>query len=384
MEFGLYIHLPYCRSICPYCAFAKAPLHHAEPERLLAALRREWERARAEDAWSRPRTIYLGGGTPTALDPDTLRALLTWIRSEFGSARVREWTVEANPEGITDRKLELLRECGVDRLSVGVQSLEPMVLRALGRIHTPQRALDTLAQARRAGFANVSADLIVAVPGETAEGVRRSAGALVSAGVDHLSIYSLQIEEGTPLAAKVERGSMKALTEEDAAERYEDLAPLLQGAGYHHYEVSSWARPGFESRHNQGYWSRRPYLGLGPGAHSWNGADRWRNEDDVTRYYQRVEADGLARVDRARLSVRDAAEETIMLGLRRARGLKRGDLLRLAGPAALSWSEWAAGAGAVSLDTPGRVRPTGRGFLLSHELSAELLARMESSPRGSA
>jgi oxygen-independent coproporphyrinogen-3 oxidase len=201
VEFGLYIHLPYCRSLCPYCAFAKAPLHHAEPARLAAALRLEWERARAQDGWGAPRTIYFGGGTPTALEPDALRDLLAWIRADVGTARVREWTVEANPEGLTDAKLDVLLEGGVDRLSLGVQSLEPQVLRVLGRIHGPGRALEALDRARRAGFGNVSADLMVAVPGETAEGVRRSAEALIEAGVQHLSVYSLQIEEGTPLAA---------------------------------------------------------------------------------------------------------------------------------------------------------------------------------------
>ncbi|HYR68417.1 MAG TPA: radical SAM protein, partial [Candidatus Dormibacteraeota bacterium] len=134
MEHGLYLHLPYCRSLCPYCAFAKAPLHRAEPERLLRSLRDEWEMAREEDGrWGRPRTIFLGGGTPTALAPESLRELLAWIGDAFDLSRVREWTAEANPEGLTDEKLTVLRGGGVDRLSLGIQSLEPGVLRALGR-----------------------------------------------------------------------------------------------------------------------------------------------------------------------------------------------------------------------------------------------------------
>ena len=385
MDFGLYVHLPYCRSLCPYCAFAKAPLHRAEPERLLRALRHEWERASAADgAWKRPRTIYLGGGTPTALDPGSLRALLAWLESAFDLSGLREWTAEANPEGLTDEKLELLRAGGINRLSLGVQSLEPAVLRILGRIHTSDRALDALERARRAGFTNLSADFIIAVPGETADGVRRSVEAVVERGVPHISIYTLQIEEGTPLAAKVARGAMERPDEERAADRYAELALILGRAGYRHYEVSSWALPGFESRHNQGYWARRPYLGLGPGAHSYDGATRWRNAEDVTRYYERVEAGELPREDRSVLTNRVAAEERIMLGFRRARGLRRAELERLAGTAAEAWSDWAARAGAVRLDPPGRIRPTERGFLLAHELSAELLARMDEVPRGSA
>ena len=381
VEHGLYVHLPYCRSLCPYCAFAKAPLHRAEPERLLRALRAEWALAREDDGrWGRPRTIFFGGGTPTALAPGSLHDLLAWIGDAFDLTRVREWTAEANPEGLTDEKLAVLRRGGVDRLSLGIQSLEPVVLRALGRIHSPAAALDAIARARRAAFTNISIDLMVAVPGETPAGVRHAVETVVDLGVPHLSVYSLQVEEGTPLSAKVARGAVEPPGEEVAAARYEEIGEILSRAGYAHYEVSNWALPGFESRHNQGYWARRPYLGLGPGAHSFDGVERWRNEEGVTRYYERVEQGSLPRDERAALSPRDDAEERIMLGLRRARGLRRIELERLAGPVAARWSEWAAGAGAVRLDPPGRVRPTDRGLLLAQEIAAELLARMSEAP----
>jgi oxygen-independent coproporphyrinogen-3 oxidase len=376
VEHGLYVHLPYCRSICPYCAFAKAPLHHAEPGRLLEALRRESEMARADTAWDRPRTIFFGGGTPTALEPADLRATLDWVRASWDLKRVREWTVEANPEGLTAEKLGLLRDAGVDRLSLGVQSLEPAVLRSLGRIHKRERALQAVADARRAGFTNVSVDLMVAVPGETEDGVLRAITAFVDLGVQHLSIYSLQVEAGTPLAGKVERGAVTPLDEDVAADRYERIGGRLAEAGFRHYEVSNWALPGFESRHNEGYWTRRPYLGLGPGAHSFDGSARWRNEEDVTRYYERVEAGALPREDRQSVDSESAATEAIFLGLRRARGLRRRHAERLAGPALAGWSEWARSAGAVRLDPPGRIRPTERGLLVSHEISSDLLARV--------
>jgi len=385
VKHGLYLHLPYCRSLCPYCAFAKAPLHRAEPERLLRALRAEWGMARDEDGrWGRPRTIFLGGGTPTALAPESLRDLLAWIHAAFDLRRVREWTAEANPEGLTDEKLAILRGGGVDRLSLGIQSLEPAALRSLGRIHSPAGALDAIARARKAAFENLSVDLMVAVPGETPEGVRRAVQTIVDLGVPHVSVYSLQVEEGTPLSAKVARGSVEPPGEEVAAARYEEIAEILGRAGYAHYEVSNWALPGFESRHNEGYWARRPYLGLGPGAHSFDGVNRWRNEEGVTRYYERVETGSLPRDDRAPLSPRDEVEEKIMLGLRRARGIRRVELERLAGPVLAPWSEWAVRAGALRPDPPGRVRPTDRGLLLAQEISAELLARMDEAPRASA
>lgn len=381
MEYGLYLHLPYCRSLCPYCAFAKAPLHRAEFDRLLRALAAEWSLAReADSGWSRPRTVFFGGGTPTALDPATLRRLLAWMRESFDLSGVREWTAEANPEGLTHEKLSVLREGGVDRLSIGIQSLEPGVLRFLGRIHTPERALQAIDDARRAGFRNLSVDLMAAVPSETAEGFRNAVRAVVDRGVSHVSVYSLQVEEGTPLAAKAARGAFAPTDDDLAAERYEDLAGLLGAAGYQHYEVSNWALPGMASRHNQGYWVRRPYLGLGPGAHSFDGCDRWRNEEDVTRYYECLEAGSLPREDRVRISDREGAVERIMLGLRRARGLRRRSLEALAGAPVTSWSSWAADAGALRLDPPGRIRPTERGLMLAQEIASDLLVRADLTP----
>jgi oxygen-independent coproporphyrinogen III oxidase len=383
VEFGLYVHLPYCRSLCPYCAFAKAPLHHAEPARLLGALAAEWDLARraADAVWDRPRTIYFGGGTPTALDRDTLLALVGWVRDSFDLSRVREWTVEANPEGLDQEKLEVLRSGGADRLSLGVQSLEPAVLRTLGRIHTPARSLQAIREARGSGFTNLSVDLMHSVPGETAEGFRAGVDTIVSLGVPHVSAYSLQVEEGTPFHAKAARGALVAPGEETAAERYEGLAARLGAAGYRHYEVASYALPGYESRHNQGYWIRRPYLGLGPGAHSFDGSTRWRNERDVSRFFERIESGELPREEREALSARDAAEEAVYLGLRRARGLKRRGLSRL-GTGADGWTDWASRGGAVRLDPPGRVRPTDLGLLLSHEISSELLARTAEGTAG--
>jgi len=391
MNFGLYLHLPYCRSICPYCAFATAPLHHAEPARFLDALERELAAARAADgadpgparvgggetgerAWSRPRTIYVGGGTPTALDPASLRRFLAWVRAAFDLGGLREWTVEANPEGLTDEKLTLLLEGGVDRLSIGVQSLEGGVLKTLGRIHTAAKALDAIDRARHAGFRRISADLIVAVPGETSEGIARGVEEVLARGVTHLSAYSLQVEADTPLAAKVARGALEPPGDDVAADRYALLDEILLPRGFQHYEVSNYALPGEESRHNVGYWIRRPYLGLGPGAHSLDGSRRWANEHDTARYLERVERDGLPRDDFVALGARDVSEEEVFLSLRRSRGIRVARLRALAGDAAGRWIEWGIEAGALVRHPPGRVRPTARGLLTAHELAAELFA----------
>jgi oxygen-independent coproporphyrinogen-3 oxidase len=382
LEYGLYIHLPYCRSICPYCDFVKAPLHRAEPERLLGALEREWSLARVQDgaAWSRPRTMYVGGGTPTALEANALRRFLAWIRAAWDMSRVREFTVEANPEGLNEEKLSILREGGVSRLSIGVQSLEPAPLRSLGRIHTAQGALLALALARRAGFRNVSVDLMYGVPGESAAGFRDTLARFAALGVPHLSAYPLQVEEGTPLHAKAARGAVLIPGEDEVLARYEDLISVLRRAGYRHYEVSNFALPGFHSRHNEGYWTRRPYLGLGPGAHSFDGSARWGNGPSIARWFERVESGILPREDYRELSSREAGEEEVFLSLRRSRGLRQSrHLARFRPSDVAAWNEWGRAGRALTLTPRGRVRPTDRGLFLAQDLASELFARADSA-----
>ena len=382
MEYGLYVHLPYCRSICPYCDFVKGPLHRAEPARLLDGLEREGELAlRAGGAaWCRPRTVYIGGGTPTALDAASLRRFLAWIGRAWDLGRVREFTVEANPEGLDAGKLAILLEGGVNRLSLGVQSLEHLALRALGRIHTAERALEALALARREGFRNVSVDLMYGVPGESAAGFRDAVSRLVALRVSHLSAYPLQLEEGTPLHAKAARGAVSIPGEEDVLARYEDLTSILARAGYRHYEVSNFALPGFHSRHNEGYWTRRPYLGLGPGAHSFDGTARWGNDASIARWFERVESGELPREDTRAIAADEAVEEGIFLGLRRSRGLRVSrHLRRMRASAVGSWKEWGRAAEALTARPKGRVRPTERGLFLAHDLAAELLARADAA-----
>ena len=389
MEYGLYLHLPYCRSLCPYCAFAKAPLHHAEPGRLVRALAAEWTLAASEApaAWraARPRTIFVGGGTPTALDEATLEAFLDWVRAEFPVSSVREWTVEANPEGLGIEKLRLLRSAGVDRLSIGVQSFEPDVLRALGRIHTAEGAARAVERARTAGFENLSVDLMAGVPRETAAGFERGIERVIELGVPHVSLYALQVEEGTPLAVKAARGAIAIPSDDEAAARYDAAALVLARAGYRRYEVSSWARPGHESRHNQAYWIRRPYLGLGPGAHSFDGARRWGNEQDVARWFARVEAGELPRGEMRSLTERDAIEEAVFLGLRRTRGVRRRAIFNAAfrdRKVAETWTRWGEAAGALRRGDRARVRPTEHGLMTALETASELFARADRARPG--
>jgi oxygen-independent coproporphyrinogen-3 oxidase len=266
----------------------------------------------------------------------------------------------------------------VTRLSLGVQSLEPTALKALGRIHTAETALTALALARRVGFSNVSVDLMYGVPGETAAGFHAALDRFVALGVPHLSAYPLQLEEGTPLHAKEARGAVIVPGEEDVLSRYEDLVVTLAAAGYRHYEVSNFALPGHHSRHNEGYWTRRPYIGLGPGAHSFDGRARWSNDPSIERWFKRVESGALPREGRREISAREASEEEIFLGLRRSRGLKQTrHLARFPEPEIAAWRDWAKAGEAVLGSPPGRFRPNDRGLFLAHDLASELFARTD-------
>ena len=225
---------------------------------------------------------------------------------------------------------------------------------------------------------------MTAVPGETAEGFRNGVETMVALGVPHLSIYSLQVEEGTPLHATVSRGATVPPGEEIAAERYETAARIVGAAGYRHYEVSNFAMPGHESRHNQGYWARRPYVALGPGGHSFDGGRRWGNEEDVTRYFEILEGGSLPRREVTVVAPEDVVAETVMLGLRRSRGLRLRSVSRFAPDAVAGWERWAWAAGALAAGPPGRARPSEHGLLTAHEVAAELLLRIEAERRGRA
>jgi coproporphyrinogen III oxidase-like Fe-S oxidoreductase len=202
---------------------------------------------------------------------------------------------------------------------------------------------------------------------------------VVARGVTHVSLYALQVEPGTPLHAKAARGTFVALPDDAAAARYEDAGALLERAGFSRYEVSSWAKPGFESRHNEGYWVRRPYLGLGPGAHSFDGRRRWGNEESVTRYYETLEAGDLPRLTISEVTDEAALEEVVFLGLRRARGVRRTAVTKAAPRTAASWLRWAEDAGAIRAGRA-RVRPTEHGLMTAVETLAELFAREAATP----
>ena len=324
--FGFYIHVPFCTTRCGYCDFNTYTAEELGPgasrttyaDAVIAEIR--WARTQCAD----PRpvdTVFFGGGTPTLLGAADLVRILGAVRDEFGLVPDAEVTTEANPDSVAPALLAELRAGGVTRLSLGVQSLAPHVLATLERTHTPGRAIEAIAEARQAGFEHVSADLIYATPGETDADLTDSVRAVLDAGIDHLSAYSLIVEDGTRLAAKVRRGDLPDVDDDVAAERYAIVDGLASAVGLQWYEVSNWARPGGECRHNLGYWRDGDWWGAGPGAHGHLDGRRWWNLKHPATYARAI-ADSLSPAAGEELLDAPGRQlERIMLGMRLREGI---------------------------------------------------------------
>lgn len=274
---GLYVHIPFCAKKCAYCDFNS----YAGLESLFApyvsALSGEMHALVASLGPLRVRTIYVGGGTPTVLPSVLLSDVLDACRANFDVAAGSEVTVETNPGTVDADYLTGLLVAGVNRVSLGVQSFDDDELRLLGRVHDADQARRAYHQARAVGFRSVNLDLIFGLPGQTVASWRATLQQALDLGPEHLSLYALTLEEHTPLARRIGRGELPALDDDLAAEMYELAEAELARRGYVHYEISNWARPGFECQHNLIYWRNQPYLGLGAGAHSWFAGQRWAN-----------------------------------------------------------------------------------------------------------
>ncbi|MCE0767047.1 radical SAM family heme chaperone HemW [Pseudonocardia kujensis] len=380
--FGIYVHVPFCASRCGYCDFntytaSELAGSGSSPDGWLDAVRRELALARRTVGDRVVDTVFVGGGTPSLIGAARLGAVLDAIRQEFGLAPGAEVTTESNPESTSPEFFGDLVEAGFTRVSLGMQSAAPHVLQVLERRHTPGRAVEAAREAAAAGIAHVNLDLIYATPGETTDDLRASVEAVLAADVDHVSAYSLIVEDGTALARRVARGELPAPDDDVAAERYEIVDDLLAAAGLHWYEVSNWARtPEAECRHNLGYWLDGDWWGVGPGAHSHLAGRRWWNVKHPARYAAAV-AEGSPEADHEVLTAEDRHTERVMLRLRLATGL---DLALLDGPARRE----AARAAADGLLDPaaldrGRAVLTRPGRLLADRVVQDLLLASEST-----
>ncbi|MEU5386554.1 radical SAM family heme chaperone HemW [Kitasatospora cineracea] len=341
--FGFYLHVPYCASRCGYCDFNTYTATELRSSGAVASQETYADNVIAEIRLARRvlgdtelpvGTVFLGGGTPTLLPARDLVRMLAALREEFGLAPGAEVTTEANPESVDPAYLAELREGGYNRISFGMQSARPHVLALLDRHHTPGRPEACVAEARAAGFEHVNLDLIYGTPGESDQDWQASLDAAIGAGPDHVSAYSLIVEDGTRLAARVKRGELPMIDDDVHADRYLMADQALAAAGYHWYEVSNWATtPEGRCRHNELYWTGADWWGAGPGAHSHVGGVRWWNAKHPAAYAQALAEGRTPALGREVLADEDRRVERILLELRLAEGCPL-DLLTAAGRAA--------------------------------------------------
>ncbi len=368
---GLYVHVPFCEAKCTYCHFAIDPRRPGEDrqERYTRAVLREMNAAEPAVA----DTLYFGGGTPSLLTPERIARVVQLARERFALPRGTELTVEANPRDLGVDGYRALRELGANRLSLGAQSLDDGVLKEMGRLHSVSDCRQAVEDARQAGFENLNLDLILGWPGETRERWRRALDACLALEPDHVSLYVLEVEGKTVLAHRQKRGLLALPDDDLVADLYQETVGRLAARGRERYEISNFARPGFESRHNGKYWDDAPFLGFGMAAHSYRDGRRWWNHEPFATYCRSVEESGggAAVAGERRLTGRERAAEALFTGLRRCDGVglasyrERYDLDPLA--------EWRTGldaaqsAGLVVAEN-GRLRLTDRGMLLSNEV----------------
>ncbi|HCN14013.1 MAG TPA: coproporphyrinogen III oxidase [Alistipes sp.] len=311
---GIYLHIPFCKTRCIYCDFYSTTRSELKA-RYIQALCQELEMRKAYLKGERIETVYFGGGTPSLLPAAAVASLLRLTEELWECPDAEETTLEANPDDLDEGYLAALREAGVDRLSIGVQSFDDGCLKLMNRRHTAAGAERAVRAAQRAGFANLTVDLIFGVPGYGGDSLRRSLDRVLALDVQHVSAYHLTVEPATAFGRLAERGRFAQVDDETSEREFLEVHEALSGAGFEHYEVSNYARPGFRARHNASYWRGDKYIGLGPAAHSFDGTDRSWNVSSVGEYLAGAEP------GRERLTGRDRFNEYLLTRLRTAEGI---------------------------------------------------------------
>lgn len=334
-ELELYVHIPFCIKKCAYCDFLSGPAPREEQKAYADALMREIDRYRGKFEESIVTSIFFGGGTPSALETKLMAGVISRIRDVFQIDPCAEITMEMNPGTVSKEKFLEWKEMGINRLSIGLQSARNEELQILGRIHTYEEFLCCFAMAREAGFSNINIDLISAVPGQTAESFEKTLRKVAELAPEHLSVYSLIIEEGTPFyekygAESAQNSDTLSLPDEEEDRRmYEMTGQILGKYGYLRYEISNYAKPGFECRHNLGYWERKDYLGIGTGASSLINNVRFSHIEDRSEYVRIITEDetdqALERIstEKEQLDLKAQMEEFMFLGLRKMEGISK-------------------------------------------------------------
>ena len=326
-NFGVYIHIPFCKQKCFYCDFPSFAGRERFIDSYLAAFGRELELAAekyGEQGRLKPATVYVGGGTPSLLALNQMEGLFAAIDKHINLDFVDEFTIEANPGTLTVDKLRLMKATGVNRLSIGVQSLDDDCLKTIGRIHTAQEVVESVRMAQEKGFDNISIDLMYGLPGQTMETLKASVEKALTLDVQHISIYGLQLEEGTVFSRQQEMGKLQLPDDEQVEIMYDYITEVLPLNDYTRYEISNYALPGFESKHNCLYWQDVSYLGFGAGAHSYWQGSRYENPADIEQYISRISGGEILGYMEEQVGEKEHMEEFCFLGLRMTSGIKKG------------------------------------------------------------
>ena len=330
---GIYIHIPFCRKACHYCNFHfSTSLQNATD--VLQAIEKEIE-LRSGEVTEEITTIYFGGGTPSLVDNTVIENVLAEIGRNFTINPKAEITLEANPDDISIEKAKSWKDIGINRFSLGIQSFEDDYLQWMNRAHSASQSFAAIEIIRETGFENFSIDLIYGTPGQTTKGWTKDLQTAIDLKIPHLSCYALTVEEKTALHNLIEKGEKENINPEEQAERFELLMKLTTAAGYHHYEISNFALPGYESKHNSAYWEGVPYLGIGPSAHSYDGIKRkWNIANNIS--YTKAILDHSPLFEEEILSKNDRFNEYCMTALRRSKGIEKQKIISLGGMEGLS------------------------------------------------
>ena len=311
-----YVHIPFCTQICYYCDFSKVFIKNQPVDSYLEHLLQEFHSYDIQKL----RTLYIGGGTPTALSAPQLEVLLDGLTKNLDLSVLEELTIEANPGDLDEDKIAVLKNSAVNRVSLGVQTFDDKMLKKIGRSHLEKDIYENIDRLKLAGFDNISIDLIYALPGQTMEQVKDNVAKAIALDIPHMSLYSLILENHTVFMNRMRRGKLPLPKEEVEAEMFEYIIAELERAGFEHYEISNFSKPGFESRHNLMYWDNAEYYGIGAGASGYVNGVRYKNHGPIRHYLKAVE-EGNARINEEHLSLREQMEEEMFLGLRKKSGV---------------------------------------------------------------
>ena len=313
-----YVHIPFCTQICYYCDFSKVFIKNQPVDSYLEHLIEEYDSYDIKKL----RTLYIGGGTPTALSAPQLAFLLEKLADKLDLSYLEELTIEANPGDLDQEKIAVLKDSPVNRVSLGVQTFNDRMLKQIGRSHLEKDIYENIANLKKAGFDNISIDLIYALPKQTMEDVKTNVAKAIALDIPHMSLYSLILENHTVFMNRMRRGKLPLPKEDLEAEMFDYIIAELEKAGFEHYEISNFSKPGFESRHNLMYWDNAEYYGIGAGASGYVDGVRYKNHGPIRHYLQAVEA-GNARVQEEELTLHEKMEEEMFLGLRKKSGVSK-------------------------------------------------------------